>query len=128
MREVIAEDTMIFWLARVAGEARIEADVKHVRIAAALDMDQSTISRFERGEAWPRDADAIIRAYAEELGLDERELWRRGLERWMAAESPSAERAGRAAQAAAEATRDRPRSPRRSTRKQSATEKKRAAG
>lgn len=128
MREMVAEDTMIFWLARVAAEARSEADLKHVRIAAALDMDQSTISRFERGEAWPRDADTVIRAYAEELGIDERELWRRALERWMAAESPSAERAGRAVQAATEATQGRSRSPRQSTRKPTATEKRRAAG
>jgi len=128
MREVMAEDTMIYWLAQVAGEAREEADIKHVRIAAALNVDQSTISRFEKGEAWPRDADAVIQAYAEELEIDPRVLWRKGLERWMAEESPSVERADRAVQAATSATRGQRQSPPRSAGKQSAKAKVRAAG
>ena len=128
MAEVMAEDSMIHWLAEVAREAREEAGVKHVMIAAALNMDQSSVSRFEKGEAWPRDADATIQAYGEELGIDPRVLWRRALERWMAEGSPSAERAGRAVQAPAEASRGQRRSPRRSSGKRGATARKRADG
>lgn len=47
MAEVMAEDTMFHWLAEVAREAREEVGIKHVRIAAALNMDQSSVSRFE---------------------------------------------------------------------------------
>lgn len=128
MAEVMAEDTMFHWLAEVAREAREEVGIKHVRIAAALNMDQSSVSRFEKGEAWPRDPDAFIQAYGEELGIDPRVLWQRALERWMAEESPSAERAGRAVQAAAEASRGRRQSPRRSSGKRGATARKRASG
>lgn len=77
----MARDAMIVFLGRVAKEARKRAGVKPARIAVAIDVDPSTIYRFERGE-WPRDPDFILSAYAEELHLAPRDLWRLALERW----------------------------------------------
>lgn len=74
---------MIYWLAQAAKQLRSDARRKQVEIAAAVGgIDQSTIYRFEQGQAWPRQADAVVAAYADELGLDGRDIWELGLTLW----------------------------------------------
>lgn len=58
------------------------ADRKQVHIGAEADRDQSSIYRFEQGEAWPRDTDLIVAAYAQDLGIDPTELWEAALKMW----------------------------------------------
>lgn len=81
---------MVYWIAEAAREARQEAKRKHVHIAAGLDSDQSTISRFENHEGQPRDIDRTVEAYAEDLEIDVRQLWARALEMWIEADRPDA--------------------------------------
>jgi transcriptional regulator with XRE-family HTH domain len=79
----MAGDTMIHWLARAAAKLREESGRKQVHIAAAMSIDQSTIYRFEQGESWPRQADLVIAAYADDLGIeDAREVWELALQMW----------------------------------------------
>lgn len=81
----MASDTMIFWLAQAAKQLREnhEPQRRQVHIAAALSIDQSTIYRFEQGETWPQRTDAVVAAYAEDLGIaDAREIWELALQLW----------------------------------------------
>jgi transcriptional regulator with XRE-family HTH domain len=79
----MAGNTMIHWLATAAKRLREEQRRKQVHIAAALSIDQSSVYRFEAGNNWPRDPDAMIAAYAEDLDIDDvREIWRLALELW----------------------------------------------
>ena len=61
--------------------ARVDAGVKQSRIAAALDADQSTVARFEKGN-WPTDLERTVAAYADELDLDQAGMWRQIIEVW----------------------------------------------
>jgi hypothetical protein len=79
---VADEDTMLFWLARAASEARDQAKRKQVHVAAGADVDQSTIWRFERAGAWPRNADRVVAAYAEDLDVTAFDLWEEALRMW----------------------------------------------
>ena len=81
----MARRAMIVFLGRAAKAARKEAGVKVARIAVAIDVDPSTIYRFERG-LWPEDADFILSAYTAELGIPALELWARALEAWREAD------------------------------------------
>ena len=42
------------WLGRACRQAREDRNVVQVRIAAAIEVNQATIARFEEGIAWPR--------------------------------------------------------------------------
>ena len=42
------------WLGRACREAREDKSVVQVKIAAAIEVNQATIARFEDGIAWPR--------------------------------------------------------------------------
>lgn len=77
-------EAMIEWLARAAKQAREDADPprKIIHIAVAADLDPSTVWRFEQGR-WPRDPDKIIAAYANELGIEPREIWVRAIDLWL---------------------------------------------
>lgn len=72
---------MIYWLATACRTARLRVDVRQSRIANTLHdlggpSDQSSVARFERGEAWPRDADLYVDAYAAATEVsDPRDLW-----------------------------------------------------
>lgn len=83
-RDVAARtDTLVYWLAQVAKQLREQAGRKQVHIAAAMSIDQSTIYRFEQGERWPRQADLIVAAYAEDLGIeDPRDIWQQAVDAW----------------------------------------------
>jgi hypothetical protein len=75
-------DVMLYWLATVAKEARQAGGKKRAHYAAAADVDQATITRFENAAAWPRDPDELLLAYSRVLRLPPLELWRRAVQRW----------------------------------------------
>ena len=71
------------WLGRACRTAREEAGIKQVRIAAAVDVNQATIARFEEGAAWPRNPENVLMAYASELFMDVRLLWVHAFVLWI---------------------------------------------
>ena len=83
---VLEQDSMLLWLARAAVQAREAAGRKQVHIAASADRDQSSIYRFEQAakgkSGWPRDADRIVAAYADDLDIDPIALWAQALQMW----------------------------------------------
>ena len=54
-----------------------------VKIAAAIEVNQATIARFEDGTAWPRHPEEVLMAYARELDIDVRLLWVHALVLWL---------------------------------------------
>jgi transcriptional regulator with XRE-family HTH domain len=66
---------MLPYLAIAAREARTARDRTVTHIAAAADVGEVTIRRFERGQTWPRELDRILDAYAAEIGLGRFDLW-----------------------------------------------------
>jgi predicted transcriptional regulator len=71
------------WLGRACRQAREERGVVQVKIAAAIEVNQATIARFEDGSAWPRKPEEVLMAYASELDLDMRLLWVQALVLWL---------------------------------------------
>jgi len=76
-------------LAATVKEARIASGRKNSHFAAAANADQSTMTRFEQGRAWPRDPDSIVRGYATVLGVQPADLWCEALRRMRAAAEPN---------------------------------------
>ena len=70
------------WLGRACRLAREERGVVQVKIAAAIEVNQATIARFEDGSAWPRKPEEVLLAYATELDIDMRLLWVQALVMW----------------------------------------------
>ena len=73
------------WLGRACRQAREDRGVVQVKIAAAIEVNQATIARFEDGSAWPRRPERVLMAYATELDLDMRLLWVQALVMWFEA-------------------------------------------
>jgi DNA-binding XRE family transcriptional regulator len=71
------------WLGRACRQAREERNVVQVKIAAAIEVNQATIARFEDGAAWPKRPDEVLMAYASELGIDVRLLWVHAFVLWL---------------------------------------------
>jgi predicted transcriptional regulator len=71
------------WLGRAARQAREDRGVVQVRIAAAIEVNQATIARFEDGIAWPRQPEEVLMAYASELEMDVRLLWLHAFVLWL---------------------------------------------
>lgn len=88
----VAGDSMIYWLARAAAQARENQERLQVHVAASLNRNQSTIARFELGETWPKDPDATIAAYADDLGIEPIELWTAALDMWKQAQTEATEK------------------------------------
>jgi len=74
------------WIGRACRQAREERGVLQVQIAAAVRVNQATIARFEDGTAWPRHPEAVLMAYASELGMDVRVLWLHAFVLWIESE------------------------------------------
>ena len=74
-------DLMLRALAEVAKEARLAGTKKRSHYAAAADLDQSAITRFEQGERWPKNPGAIVAGYAHVLKVDPLDLWERAVKR-----------------------------------------------
>lgn len=66
-------------LGRAARAAREQAGVTLMEIAVEANVAQTTVHRFEAGDGWRRETDAIVAAYAKLCGVEEAELWRRAL-------------------------------------------------
>ena len=62
-------------LAQVARDARTRAAVRRHEIAVTANVYPSTVDRFERAEAWPRNPEGMIRAYAKHVGMPAADLW-----------------------------------------------------
>lgn len=75
-------DRMLYWLAQACRAARERAGRKQVQVAASAGANQNTISRFERGEVWPRDLGRIVDAYVDDVEVDPLELWSEALRLW----------------------------------------------
>jgi transcriptional regulator with XRE-family HTH domain len=71
------------WLGKACRQAREERGVVQVKIAAAIEVNQATIARFEDGSAWPRRPEDVLMAYATELGMDVRLLWVHAFVLWL---------------------------------------------
>jgi predicted transcriptional regulator len=71
------------WLGRACRQARENMNVKQVKIAAAIEVNQATIARFEEGIAWPRQPEQVLMAYASELFMDVRLLWLHAFVLWI---------------------------------------------
>jgi transcriptional regulator with XRE-family HTH domain len=71
------------WLGRACRQAREERGVVQVKIAAAIEVNQATIARFEDGTAWPRHPEEVLMAYASELDMDVRLLWLHAFVLWL---------------------------------------------
>ena len=71
------------WLGRACRQAREDRKVVQVRIAAAIEVNQATIARFEEGIAWPRRPEEVLMAYASELDMDVRLLWLHAFVLWL---------------------------------------------
>lgn len=69
-------------LAAVARECRQAADATVWDIADAAGVNTSTVYRFERGCAWPKDPDMLLAAYGVIEDCHPAELWERALRRW----------------------------------------------
>lgn len=74
------EGVVVPHLGHAARKRRLAADVKLIRVAYLLDRSEATLSRFERGEVQPADVDAVVLAYARELGINPLALWADALE------------------------------------------------
>src|SRR5262245_19739495 len=88
------------WVGRACRQAREDRGIHQVQIAAAIRVNQATIARFEDGTAWPRRPEAVLMAYANELGVDVRMLWLHGFVLWLENEPVLDERAQADVQAA----------------------------
>jgi hypothetical protein len=135
--------TMRYWLADTLEQLRERAGISLEEVAwrskRAGGSGYSQLSRFEAGEAWPREFDHVVVGYADALGVaDPRELWQLALDRWRehgampsgghredGSDSPSRRFADLIAEQAA---RDRARSQTGPPGKPNATRKRRAAG
>ena len=71
------------WLGRACRQAREDRNVVQVKIAAAIEVNQATIARFEDGIAWPRQPEEVLMAYASELDMDVRLLWLHAFVLWL---------------------------------------------
>ena len=71
------------WLGRAFRQAREDRGVVQVKIAAAIEVNQATIARFEDGTAWPRRPEDVLMAYASELEMDVRLLWVHAFVLWL---------------------------------------------
>lgn len=88
---------MLPFLSEALKAARVAAGRKQVHVAAALDRNQSTIHRFESGLGYPQDLDAVIAAYADDLGVDVLVLWEAAIALWRADRGEDEEGEGLAA-------------------------------
>jgi transcriptional regulator with XRE-family HTH domain len=89
-------------------ELRDEQKINRVAIGARLHTkrrgkSESALGKFERAESTPRNLDAVVEAYSEELEVPIVEIWRLALERYERGEAPAG--VERAVSAAARASR-----------------------
>jgi transcriptional regulator with XRE-family HTH domain len=81
-------------LAAAAREARLAAGLTYSHIAVHVvksngrpGVSESTVARFEYGQRWPENPDAMLTAYATALDRHPVVLWRESVDAWVAAVS-----------------------------------------
>lgn len=67
-------------LGRVAAQLRLRAGVTLMEVAVTAHVGQSTIHRFEAGDGWRRETDAIVDAYALCCGVTPLDIWRAAID------------------------------------------------
>lgn len=77
---LMGDGAMHKWLAQAARKRREDAEVAQAEIGALLVLagykgSETKISRFERGDKWMDDTEAIIGAYAACLEISSFEIW-----------------------------------------------------
>lgn len=77
MAPVATPDSMLYWLTAACKEAREAVGRKQVHIAASLEGGRD---RFEQGDGWRWETDALVAAYERLCGLPAGELWRRAVD------------------------------------------------
>lgn len=71
---------MLGALGRALREARCEAGLLQVELAARAGVSRPVLSRLENGRRWPEaDLDRIVSAYAVEAGREPVEVWDRAV-------------------------------------------------
>jgi transcriptional regulator with XRE-family HTH domain len=56
--------------------------VRQIDIATIAGVTHSAVSRFENGQSWPRNPDAMIAAYAVETSTWPIDLWTKAIALW----------------------------------------------
>jgi hypothetical protein len=69
-------------LAHVVYACRLAAGATVLDVAHRAGVDASTVYRFERARAWPRDPDTLLCAYAAENDDDPTDLWQQAIDAW----------------------------------------------
>jgi hypothetical protein len=81
--EAPAGQRYLYWLAEAAKQLREHAGVRPETVASIMDVGIHRIDRFEKAENWPRDAERLLAAYAQVVGLDDaRDIYQRALDLW----------------------------------------------
>jgi hypothetical protein len=75
-------ELLLPFIAHEARNVRVLAGLSYAHIAIRVlkrdgrrGVSESTISRFEAGQHWPENPDAVVVAYADATGLPPWELW-----------------------------------------------------
>jgi transcriptional regulator with XRE-family HTH domain len=69
---------MLRGLGLVCQSARETHELSRAQIAAKAGVSEGTIRSFEQGEAWPREVEAIVEAYASAHDVPAWKLWEEG--------------------------------------------------
>lgn len=78
------------YLGAAAKNLRESQGLRARHIAAEIDVDPSTIYRFEaEHETWPSNPDRLIAAYARRLGISPAMIWGEALRLWQEAAGPT---------------------------------------
>jgi hypothetical protein len=78
-----AGQRFLYWLAEAAKQLREHAGVRPETVASIMDVGIHRIDRFEKAENWPRDAERLLAAYAQAVGIpDARDIYQRALDLW----------------------------------------------
>lgn len=125
--------TLGYWLGRTMREIREDAGVVASEVAGRVRVSEGTVTRFEKGQTWPRHPDQYLAAYAELVGVpDARSFYDSALKQWRKhGEAPTIEPGTptqRAAEAARRANRRTKQALDESQRKPPSTQKKRGGG
>lgn len=72
--------TLLSHLGRLAREARERVGVRQIDIATTAGVSHTTVSKFERAQAWPPDPERLLAAYEAETGVPARKLWRAAID------------------------------------------------
>lgn len=70
---------MLPCLGHAAKEIREAAGVRPIQVAVHVERDTKAVLSFEQGRAWPRKLDSFLALYAERVGVEPAEIWKRAM-------------------------------------------------